>query len=118
MTDKILKGLDEGLLTKMILTEILLKKFKAMDFSNGCIVWFQSYLSKRILFVSIENNSLSGVKQGSILGLLLFLIYVHDMLQAVNSNLFLHAGDPRLMFQHIDVEEIATVLNNDFENIV
>ena len=89
-----------------------------MDFSNGCIAWFQSYLSKRILFVSIENNSLSGVKQGSILGLLLFLIYVHDMLQAVNSNLFLHAGDPRLMFQHIDVEEIATVLNNDFENIV
>ena len=118
LTDKILKGLDEGLLTKMILTEILLKKFKAMDFSNGCIAWFQSYLSERILFVSIENNSLSGVKQGSILGLLLFLLYVHDMLQAVNSNLFLHAGDPRLMFQHIDVEEIATVLNNDFENIV
>ena len=102
----------------MILTEILLKKSKAMDFSNGCIAWFQSYLSERILFVSIENNSLSGVKQGSILGLLLFLLYVHDMLQAVNSNLFLHAGYPCLMFQHKDAEEIATVLKNDFENIV
>ena len=118
LADKILKGLDEGLLTKMILTEILLKKFKAMDFSNGCIAWFQSYLSERILFVSIENNSLSGDKQGSILGLLLFLLYVHDMLQAVNSNLFLHAGYPCLMFQHKDAEEIATVLKNDFENIV
>ena len=58
-----------------------------------------------------------GVPRGSILGPLLFLIYVNDMPQAVNSNLLLYADDSCLMFQHKDVEEIKKVLNNDFENI-
>ena len=38
-----------------------------------------------------------GLPQGSILGGLLFLIYVNDILQAVKSNLFLYADDSRLM---------------------
>ena len=48
---------------------------------------------------------------------LLFLIYVNDRPQAVNSNLFLYAYDSCLMFQHKEVEEIERVLNNDIENI-
>ena len=39
------------------------------------------------------------------------------MPKAVNSNLFLYADDPCLMFQHKQVEEVEKVLNNDFENI-
>ena len=134
LTDKILKGFDEGLLTGMILIdlqkafdtinhEILFKKLKAMGFSEGCITWFQSYLSERIFFISIENQLSDygriscGVPQGSILGSLLSVIYVHNMTQAVNSNLFLYAGDSCLMFQHKEVEEIEKILNNDFENI-
>ena len=54
-----------------------------------------------------------GIPQGSILGPLLFLIYVNDMPQAVNSNLFLYADDSCLK----EVEEIERVLNIDFENI-
>ena len=53
LTDKILKGFDEGLLTGMILIglqkgfdtinhKIRFKKLKAMPFSEGCISWFQS----------------------------------------------------------------------------
>ena len=131
LTDKILKGFDEGLLTGMILIdlqkafdtinlEILFKKLKAMGISEG---WFQSYLSGRIFFISVENQLSDyggiscGVPKGSILGPLLFIIYVNDMPQAVNSNLFLYADDSCLMFQHKEVEEIEKVLNNDFENI-
>ena len=127
MTDKILKGFNEGLLTGMILTdlqkafntinhEILFKKRKAMGFSEGYITWFQSYLSERIIYISIENQFsdyeriLCGVP-------LLFLIYVNDMPQAVNSNLLLYADTSSLIFKHKDVEEIEKVLNNDFENI-
>ena len=58
-----------------------------------------------------------GIPQGSILGSLLFLIYVNDMPQAVNSNLLLYADDSCRMFQHKEIEEIERVLNNDFENI-
>ena len=134
LTDKILKSFDEGLLTGMILIdlqkafdtinhEILFKNLKAMGFSEGCITWFQSYLSERTFFISIENQLSDyrriscAVPQGSILGPLFFLIYVNDMPQAVNSNLFSYADDSCLMFQHKEVEETEKVLNNDFKNI-
>ena len=90
-TDKILKGFDEGLLTRMILIdlqkafdtinhEILLKKLEAIGFLDKCIQWFRSYFYERTSFIEIENllsdfgKVLCGVLQGSILGPLLFLI--------------------------------------------
>ena len=45
-----------------------------MGFSEGCIAWFQSYLSEGIFFIGIQNQVsdygriLCGVPQGSILG--------------------------------------------------
>ena len=138
MTDKIPRGFDEGLLTGIILIDLqkafdtinheilktfLFKKLKVMGFSEGCITRFPSYLSERIFFVSIETQLPDygriscGIPQGSILGSLLFLIYVNDMPPAVNSNLFLYVDDSCLIFQHKDVEEIGKVSNNDFENI-
>ena len=103
LIDKILQGFGEGLLTGRILIdlqkafdkinqEILFKKLKAMGSSEACITWFQSYLSESIFFITIENQlsdygrTLCGAPQSSILGPLLFLIYVNDMPQAVNLN--------------------------------
>ena len=67
LTDKILKGFDEGLSTGMILIDFqetfdtinhksIFKKLKSMGFSEGCIAWLQSYLSERIFSISIENQ--------------------------------------------------------------
>ena len=67
LTDKILKGFDEGLLTGMILIdlqkafdtidhEILLQKLKDIRFSKGTLQWFRSYLSERIFLVNIESK--------------------------------------------------------------
>ena len=132
--DKILKGFDKGLMTGMILVDlqkafdtidhdILLKKLSAIGFSNHTIGWFKSYLSNRLFRVNLENcysdpsNITCGVPQGSILGPLLFLIYVNDMPQAVKSNLFLCADDSCLVFQEKDAIEIEKQLNEDFTNI-
>ena len=43
--------------------------------------------------------------QGSTLGPLLFLLYVNDMKQAVDCDLFHYADDSCLVYQHKDVKE-------------
>ena len=89
-----------------------MKKLSAIGFSNHTIGWFKSYVSNRLFRLNLENcysdpsNITFGVPQGSILGPLLFLIYVSDMPQAVKSNLFLYADDSRLVFQGKDVIEV------------
>ena len=134
LNDKIVKGFDTGLLTGMILIdlqkafdtinyEILLEKMKVMGFSNHVVNWFKSYLSNRNFHVAI-GNSLScageltcGVPQGSILGPLLFLLYVNDMQQAIDCDLFLYADDSCLVFQHKNVRDIEINLNKNFSTL-
>ena len=86
-------------------------------FSEKVILWFESYLSGRTFQVNIDRkfsdpgNFTCGVSQGSILGPLLFLLYVNDMPQAVKCDLFLYADDTCLTFQHENVKEIEDQLN-------
>ena len=94
-----------------------------MGFSNHVVKWFKSYLSDRNFHVAI-GNSLSyageltcGVPQGSILGPLLFLLYVNDMQQAIDCDLFLYADDSCLVFQHKNVRGIEINLNNNFSTL-
>ena len=47
-----------------------------------------------------------GIPQGSILGSLLFLLYVNDMPQTVKCDLFLYADDTCLLFQHENLKGI------------
>ena len=62
-------------------------------------LWIQSYLSDRQQLVDVSGtlsshaNISRGVLQGSILGPLLFLIYVNDMFGAVRNKLLLYADD-------------------------
>ena len=103
--------------------EVLLQKLCAIGFSKRTVNWFKSYLSNRSFKVNLGNNfsqpvSVScGVPQGSILGPLLFLIYVNDMSQAVKCHLFPYADDSCLVCQHNDINEIEQQLNVDFRNI-
>ena len=121
MTDMTLTDLPTAFDT--IYHDILMKKLSAIGFSNHTTGWFKSYLSNQLFRVNLENcysdpsNITCGVPQGSILGPLLFLIYVNDMPQAVKSNLFLYADDSCLVFQGKDVIEIEKQLNEDFTNI-
>ena len=79
--------------------EIFLQKMKHIDFAVSTIFWLNSYLTNRTFFVNVGKESslpgkLScGVPQGSILGLLIILLYVNDMPQAVDCDLLLYADD-------------------------
>ena len=94
-----------------------------MGFSNGVTKWSECYLSKRMLSVHVENSFsdkaiiICGVPQESILGPLLFILYVNDMVQAVNCDLLLYADDTGLIFQHQDINIIEHQLRRKFSNI-
>ena len=87
--------------------------------------WLKSYLSIRRKFVQInekEKTSLEtisfSVPQGSILGTLLFLLYVNDLKNASNIlDPIMLADDTNLFFTHNYIRYLFQVVNQELENI-
>ena len=87
--------------------------------------WLKSYLSIRRKFVQInekEKTSLEtiscSVPQGSILGTLLFLLYVNDLKNASNIlDPIMFADDTNLFFTHKDIRYLFQIVNQELENI-
>ena len=79
-----------------------------------------SYLTNRRFIVNVGKDFCSpgklscGVPQESVLGPLLFLLYVNDMPQAVKSDLLLYADDTCLMLTGKDIKTIEEQLNTRF----
>ena len=85
-----------------------------LGFTDETIKWYTSYLSNRKFIISIENtysdkaSITCGMPQDSILGPLLFLIYINNIPQAVESKPLSCANDTCLVFQHKDIKTRGT----------
>ena len=84
---------------------ILLRKLDHYGVRGTANKWFESYLTNRKQFVTIngfnskETTIKHGVPQGSVLGPLLFLIYINDLHKCIyNSNTFHFADDTNLLY--------------------
>ena len=101
-------------------TEILLNKLKLSGLKSNVVKWFRSYLSGRSHVTRIGKEKSSpmpvtcGVPQGSILGPMLFTVYINDLPDTFNeSSVSLYADDTAILFSHPDPVVLEHVLNEE-----
>ena len=101
---------------------ILIQKLNHYGIRDTASNWLSSYLTNRRQHVKLNDvisndyNITCGVPQGSILGPLLFLIYINDMHKAlINSTVFHFADDTNLLFSSKSANELHKVINNELK---
>ena len=103
---------------------ILCRKLECYGIRGMALQWISSYLSDRSQFViydnvkSPEKHITCGVPQGSILGPLLFLLYVNDIVN-VSTLLFpmLFADDTNVFLNGKDIDELSVTMNEELEKL-
>ena len=101
----------------------LLFKLRVHGFSDSLLTWFNSYLRNRkqkVVIQSAESNYLplsAGVPQGSVLGPLLFLIYVNDITDSLLSLTRLYADDSSLCYSATSLKDIEGIINQDLKSV-
>ena len=131
LIDSWLKAINEGKFVGCVMIDfqkafdlvdhaVLLKKLEIYKCGKSALSWFQSYLSTRRQKVSIKHsksdteNITCGVPQGSILGPLLFLIFINDLplkLQNIVASTDLYADDTTIY----DIQYDKQVLENNLQ---
>jgi hypothetical protein len=135
-TNKLLHNIDRGLLTGMVFLDLskasdtldhvrMREKLFQLGFKDSAVIWFDGYLTNRTQSITI-NGVVSdpqfiqyGVPQGSILGPLLFIIYINDLPSVIqNCSIQLYADDTLLFFSSNSVTLIESTLSGDLNRII
>lgn len=101
---------------------LLMLKLRSLNLDSSLLKWIECFVINRHQFVSANhfNSSpaivASGVPQGSVLGPLLFLIYINDLLNCVSSPIHLFADDC-VVFREIKNGADVNTLQADPDNI-
>ena len=101
--------------------KILINKLQRLGFGGKLLGVICNYLTQRTQFVQMGDTKspsldvTSGVPQGSILGPLLFIIYVMDMPSELVTTPFMFADDTKLLSVH--KSSISSILQNDLSHL-
>ena len=98
--------------------DILFDKLRHYGIRGVALDWVKSYFSDRLQYVDFNGNSSSlqkiscGVPQGSILGPLFFILYINDIINALNLlDPILFADDTSIFFSHKDMAYLIDTFN-------
>ena len=100
--------------------ERLLGKLKAYGIDGAILTWIKAFLTGRTQVVKVNGEDsipapvISGIPQGSVLGPLLFVIYINDLPETLSSDVFLFADDTKI-FREIKSIQDSTALQHDID---
>ena len=104
--------------------KILLHKLNHYGFRGVTNKWFSSYLDGRTQttqtgsHISKRQNTTCGVPQGSVLGPLLFLIYINDIQESSDKlKLFLFADDTNAVYADKNLKSLETTVNQELSKL-
>ena len=104
-------------------TFFLIAKLEQIQVEGSCLLLFKSYLANRKQIVVVDGQKSSvrdlhaGIPQGSRLGPLLWILYVNDILENLESEALLFADDTCLFVRANDPTETSKILTRDLQKI-
>jgi hypothetical protein len=107
----------------LVIHTLLLQKLSAFGLSGGYVNWFCSYLTNRQSqfrvsgILSSPFIVLSGVPQGSVLGPLLFNLFMNDLCDIINYSRYLLFADDIKIFRVIKSPNDCNRLQSDIDSV-